>query len=198
MIVTTKTILDHVIEVHVDGDGQFYTMERGTHNRIATGDTMKQALRATRAEYKKEQIRVAVPFTYMAGDGSMHDAISRGFHARDRYTILIWWDDGTKEGKNDSLQGWYRHKQVLVPSIPERDLRLIQKLLARRTKLRELTTQCDGLIEKWETEHTFDLRAATAEALAVAAEAEPDVEEEPESPVSTSEDKEVDELLGEA
>jgi hypothetical protein len=182
--------------VHVDSDGKFFIVERGQRGRIATGDSMKQALRAARMEFRKEQIRVAVPFTMLMPDGQMYSAISRGFHARDQYKMLIWIDDGSKEGKNEQIQsyGYGRNSSYLIPEIPEKDVARVKKLLERRVKLRELTTQCDRLIEEWQQAHTFDLRAATLRALEEAAESDSQADDQ--SPVSTPEDQEVDELLG--
>jgi hypothetical protein len=205
MLIDRKTILDNAVEIHVNTDGQFHVYKQGTRDLIATGESMKQALRNARTEFKKEQIRVAVPFTYLNG-GELRPAIARGFHARDSYKILIWVDDGTKEGRNDQIHLYYgTQREVLKPDLSDRDLRLIRKLLERRTKLAELKVQCDGLIQKWQDEHVFDLRAAVTEALTIAAESQAngDEDEEPPPPVSTStdeapEDKEVDELLGEA
>jgi hypothetical protein len=197
--ITTRTILDHTVEVRVNQDGEFTVSEKGEHGVIARGESLKQALRAARMEYRKEQIRVAVPFTYMV-DGQLLPAMSRGFHAKDRYKLLIWIDDGTPDGRNDQIQiwGYGRNSNYLIPDIPEKDIRRITKLLERRVKLAQLTTECQALIEEWQTNHTFDLRAATQKALDEAAKTEPeDTEDTPDSPVATIEDKEVDELLGE-
>jgi hypothetical protein len=198
LLVTTKTILDHQVEIHVDSEGKFLVRERDGHGVIAQGDSMKQALRAARMEYRKQQIRVAVPFTYLDGP-NLYPALARGFHASDRYRLLIWINDGTDEGKNDQVQmySYGRATHFLVPDIPEKDLTRIRKLFEREKKLEELTVQCKQWIREWQDSHTFDLRAATEQALEEAARTQADdADEDQPSPVSTDEDKEVDELLG--
>jgi hypothetical protein len=170
MLITHKTILGTVTELHVNSEGQFYSMIDGKKTS-RNYDTLKQAERATRTDLKKDQVRVAVPFTYLSDD-NLYPAIARGFHAADLYKILIWIDDGTENGRNESITSW--NHQALKPNIPEEDIAWLRKLFARREKLHKLTQQNEALIKAWENEHTFNLNQATKEAVEQAAQAQAD------------------------
>jgi hypothetical protein len=193
MFVTTKTVLDHRVDFHVDSQGQFYATEGQDLKRLATGESLKQVVRAVRQEFRKEQIRVAVPFTLLQRDGKLYPALARGFHARDQYKLLVWVDDGSPDGKNDQVESWSGDK-FLIPEIPPKDIARIQKLFQRKVKLSELTIECNRLIEEWQQSHTFDLRGATQKAIEEASLTEPDEPEEPQSPVSMDESEGVDVL----
>jgi hypothetical protein len=191
--VARKTILQTVVEIHLDSSGLFYTQVDG---KTFTGrhESLKQAERAARTELKKDQVRVAVPFTYMQGE-KMYPAISRGFHAADKRKILIWIDDGTENGKNETLNYWSRNK-VLRADIPEQKMRWIQKLFERRRKLSELTRDCDARIRAWEEEFVFNISDATRIAVEEAANKEPDTEDvDVEAPEAESASALIDELL---
>lgn len=205
MLLTTATILTEQIQFHIDADGTFVAKNH-VGETLARADSLKRAKRLARFELKKKQVRVAVPFTMIdAATGKLTNAIAKGRHASSRSRVLIWIDDGTENGRSDTIElyRWGSHNRYLDGNLPPKAIKRIDYLFQEKHKTEDRLTRIDGLIGKWRDEHTIDLNVVLDAALQEAAEAmqddePPDTDEptpdelDPPTPVSTDTPMELD------
>jgi hypothetical protein len=182
MLITTATILTEQVQIHVGSDGEFTARTQGGET-LARADSLKRVKRLARFELKKKQVRVAVPFTmidYMSG--KLTNAIAKGRHAGRHDTVLIWVDDGTENGRSDtiSLYRWGASNQYLMGNLPAKSLKRIDYLFDQKRKTEERAEKIAALIEKWRDEHTINLAEVLDAALQEAAEAMTEDDDEPE------------------
>jgi hypothetical protein len=180
MLVTTATILTEQVSFHIGSDGMF-TAQNREGEMLARADSLKRAKRLARFELKKKQVRVAVPFTMIDYiHGTIQNAIAKGRHAASRDRILIWVDDGTENGRSDTitLYRWGNRDQYLQGNLPAKSLKRIKYLFEQKRLTEARMEKITAFIEQWRDEHTINLAEVLDAALQEAAEAMTDTDED--------------------
>jgi hypothetical protein len=186
MLVTTATILTEQVSFHIGSDGMF-TAQNREGEMLARADSLKRAKRLARFELKKKQVRVAVPFTMIDYiHGTIQNAIAKGRHAASRDRILIWVDDGTENGRSDTvnLYRWGSTATYLQGNLPAKAVKRIKYLFEQQQATKDRLDKIDELIAKWRDEHTINLNEVLDAALREAAENMQDTEDDDEPEIS--------------
>lgn len=129
-LVGTKEILGGSYEVHTSArDGEFRIIEPaveegGRSATLGSAQTLAGAVAKARAELKKRDVKVSVPFRLADG----RKGTATGFHARNN-TILVVYEDGSK----DALS--YGGREAFKPDMPEDKVQRLAEIVEQERTL---------------------------------------------------------------
>lgn len=149
------------VEVHAHTTGMWeIRTKQQDHDgdRLAYGPNLANLKGQAKRELRKQVKRVSVPF--ITRDG--RQAIARGFHAGSTSyypkKVLVWIDDGTEKGRNETWGSYQTRGRALSPNTTTEDLEKYLRLLKQRERAAEI-------VKKWEQKFKYDLVQAVSDEL---------------------------------